>query len=121
MKEFLRLMLIIILMLNFTTLFCQDLGKHRWKDRVIIIQTPDTNNQLYASQKTEFIGAEEELAERKLVIYEQQDPSKPFKIKLIGLDGGTKLVQTEVLKKEELFRVIDAMPMRMQEMREKQK
>ena len=108
-------------MLNFNALFGQDLGKHLWKDRLIIIQAPDLSNPNYKKQCAEFIGAEEGMTERKLVIYEQMNPNNPFKISLIGLDGGIKLVQTEVLKKEELFGVIDAMPMRMQEMKHKAK
>ena len=36
---------------------------------------------------------------------------------LIGLDGGIKLEQTTILKKKELFRIIDSMPMRMEELR----
>jgi len=38
---------------------------------------------------------------------------------LIGLDGGVKLKETEVLKKEDLFSIIDSMPMRLREIRQK--
>ena len=42
-----------------------------------------------------------------------------FKITLVGLDGGIKLEQTEVLKKNEIFKTIDAMPMRKNELKVK--
>ena len=36
---------------------------------------------------------------------------------LIGLDGGVKLEKQEVLSMKELFSIIDAMPMRANELR----
>ena len=42
-----------------------------------------------------------------------------FEVILIGLDGGIKLQQTEVLKKEALFNIVDAMPMRRNELNRK--
>ena len=36
----------------------------------------------------------------------------PFEISLIGLDGGIKLSQNEILTAEKLFGIIDQMPMR---------
>lgn len=41
-----------------------------------------------------------------------------YSIFLIGKDSGVKLKQDEVLEPDELFRVIDRMPMRQREMRE---
>ncbi|MDP5094209.1 MAG: DUF4174 domain-containing protein, partial [Polaribacter sp.] len=41
----------------------------------------------------------------------------PFKVMLIGLDGGIKLAQSTVLSKEKLFAIIDGMPMRKREIR----
>ena len=40
-----------------------------------------------------------------------------FKLVLVGKDGGVKLEQDAVLAPEELFAVIDRMPMRRNEMR----
>ena len=40
-----------------------------------------------------------------------------FRVILIGLDGGEKLEQTEVLSAEKLFNTIDSMPMRQAEIR----
>ena len=46
------------------------------------------------------------------------ESSVPFSIILIGLDGGIKLRQQELLTAKELFRIIDSMPMRKAEMRD---
>mgnify|MGYP000892552319 CR=1 FL=1 len=42
-----------------------------------------------------------------------------FEVILIGLDGGIKLRQTEVLTKEDLFNIVYAMPMRRSELSRK--
>jgi len=45
--------------------------------------------------------------------------SDPFRIVLIGKDGGVKHTTTELLSPADLFSIIDAMPMRQQEMKDK--
>ena len=40
-----------------------------------------------------------------------------FEIILIGLDGRIKRQQTEILTEEDLFKIIDTMPMRKNEMK----
>jgi len=50
---------------------------------------------------------------------EWTDPDSGFEILLIGLDGGVKLRQDEVIDTETLFARIDAMPMRRQELNNK--
>lgn len=45
--------------------------------------------------------------------------SDDFKVILIGLDGGVKLKQTEILSTEKLFTIIDGMPMRKRELNQK--
>ena len=123
------------------TIQAQNLEKHTWENRVLLIQSADPQSESYQSQLSEFEKSIEALAERKLVLYQvvnQQykftDFQKAknsdtwnsldsrdkvfyftddsFKIILIGLDGGVKLEQSEVLKLEELIAIIDAMPMR---------
>ena len=45
------------------------------------------------------------------------DQNNDFEVILIGLDGGIKLRQDQTLLKQDLFRIIDAMPMRRNEIR----
>ena len=46
-------------------------------------------------------------------------PMGEFAVILIGKDGGIKMKRQEKTDLEDIFRLIDAMPMRLQEMRQK--
>lgn len=118
----------------------QDLSKHQWKDRLILI-VAEEKNEKFQQQLTELQKHQQGLNERKLVIYQilpdtystsfkaenwQQSSElynkykaekSDFRVILIGLDGGEKLEQTEVLSAEKLFNTIDSMPMRQAEIR----
>ncbi len=123
----------------------QNLNKHQWKNRVILIIANDLESETYASQTQEFKANNQEFEERKLIIYKvlpnkykidiPEDNSwvrdskfytkynsnaRDFKIILIGLDGAVKLEQHQVLTTKELFSTIDSMPMRSSELRNKQ-
>ena len=49
------------------------------------------------------------------------DPNTGFEIILIGLDGGIKLRQGQILTQQALFNRIDSMPMRSSELRNRTK
>lgn len=123
------------------SLNAQDLSKHQWKDRLVLIITEEENEK-FERQLTELQKHQHGLKERKLLIYqilpekyttgfeEEEDwknsselfqkykaEKSGFRIILIGLDGGEKLDQTEILSIEKLFNTIDSMPMRQAEMR----
>lgn len=124
--------------------FSQDLSDYRWKNRLFVIVTDHIDSQTYLAQMKEFERNETGLTERKLLIFTatplgytlgtKQDSDwqasknlyKQFKRKdntfeviLIGLDGGIKRRKTGLLKLEELFAIIDGMPMRRKEIRNK--
>jgi len=124
--------------------FSQDLSDHRWKNRLIVIVTENTDSQTYLAQMKEFEGNETGLNERKLLVFSatplgyalgtkryskwqaSNDLYKQFKRKdrafeviLIGLDGSIKTRKTGLLKIEELLAIIDGMPMRRQEIKNK--
>jgi hypothetical protein len=46
-------------------------------------------------------------------------PTKTFMLILLGKDGGIKLKRNDRVKLEEIFSLIDSMPMRKDEMRQK--
>ena len=118
----------------------QDLSKHQWKDRLVLI-IAEEKTEKFQQQLTELQKHQQVLKERKLVVYQilpekystgfQEENWKSstelygkykvknsdFRVMLIGLDGGEKLEQTEVLSIEKLFNTIDSMPMRQAEMR----
>lgn len=119
--------------------FGQDLKQYRWVQRVLIVTAKDTH--LLKEQMDSLSKDIKGLQERKLAIY-QVTPNgyakgtritnwtktkdfyqritkrkKDFEVILIGLDGGVKLRQTELLTLEKLFTLIDGMPMRRAEIR----
>jgi hypothetical protein len=113
---------------------------HLWKNRVLLIKTDDIKGKKYTTQLEELLNLEEQLKERKLIVYsinrthfsaldyvtqmresgiistEEKNQlfhmNTHFEVILIGLDGYIKLQQNEVIGAKNLFAIIDAMPMR---------
>ena len=126
-----------------TSLRAQDLDGHRWKDRVLLLITRDLKNPEYIRQTDELQVHPDELAARKLVVYTliekrfaQGLPPGPwkkrrplkigaknnpthFRVVLIGLDGGVKLDEPSHVSVEVLSALIDGMPMRRAELKNK--
>ncbi len=125
-----------------TTLNAQDVSVHRWENRLLILLTEDTEDMLLKKQLEELSNCREGIEDRKLIvyrstkdkfrkgldsegewknssdIYKKYKGNKPgFQVVLIGLDGGIKIDQSEIISCEELFGTIDSMPMRKAEMR----
>ena len=119
----------------------QDLSQHKWEDRILLVFTNDLESKIFKNQMLELGKDEGGMKERKLAVYEvvedryrctsyqrsnevgiwkETDESmfqrftikQPFSVVLIGLDGGVKLKKDEIVTQEELFRIIDSMPMR---------
>ena len=122
----------------------QDLDKYQWKNRIILIITENEGSDVLNRQLQVLKDENKGLKERKLKIfqispgkyrecfprekdwttaeksiYELKKSNTDYEILLIGLDGGVKLRQTEILETEKLFDIIDSMPMRQAEMRRK--
>lgn len=142
--HFLMKLLLIFFMLSSHFSFGQNMEKHLWKNRVLLIYIPDEKSQELDKQFEILEKNSRELLERKIVIYsftkknyklnfedtwkkseEVFSSFKPkkdvFTITLIGLDGGIKLEQNRVLSSEKLFAIIDGMPMRKTEIKNKNK
>jgi len=137
-----NLLLLVAFLFTFNA-YCQDLKEHQWKNRLVLIITKDLTSDIFKRQNETLASKNEELKQRKILIYKiipenyqfeysnkntiQNDKmfrkynkaDSMFKLILIGLDGGIKLEQTEFLSTEELFAVIDGMPMRRSEIRNK--
>jgi hypothetical protein len=143
MKTRVLIIAIVILLISSTTMSAQDLSSHEWKDRLLIILTSDNSKKLYSDQMEILNEDIKGLKERKLVIYSVmpnqykkgiqtekwiqsnllndrfREDKKSFEVILMGLDGGIKLRQSEVLSLEKLYGTIDAMPMRRNEIQNK--
>lgn len=88
-----------------------DLEDHRWKHRVLVIDTPATTAPAYQAQAAALLPAWPGLLERDLHIL-TRDSAPAFRVRLVGKDGGVKLDQTTPVSVSNLFALIDAMPMR---------
>lgn len=136
---------ILILFTVSASMEAQNIRQHEWNNRLLLILSNENSKSLYQEQVDLLKENAEGLEERKMIIYtimpdkykkglfsdswkESTDLNDRFRQKntdfeviLIGLDGGVKLRQTDVLRIEKLFSTIDAMPMRQREMRKNQK
>ena len=145
-----RVVLIIIWGLSFMNLNGQDLQKHTWENRILIVKTSDIQSKKYQEQLKEFENSNEEMIDRKFLLYQVTgndfvmidyknskvnnsgkmsekfinkifNEKENFEVILIGLDGGIKLQQTQILTKKELYKIVDSMAMRSDELRSNRK
>ncbi len=118
----------------------QNLNEYRWKNRVLLVISQNSNSISFEEQMNLLRSNRNDLEERDLVVlailpdeyavglnemipwikgnevflkYSQREV--PFKVILIGLDGGVKISQNEPISIETLKEVIDRMPMRRSE------
>ena len=121
----------------------QDLKSHQWKDRILLLFADSYDYAELLKQIEDLSKKDKDLKERKLEVYQITSSSyvrglekatiirsvtlynrfnrdkKPFKVILIGLDGGVKKKTTSFINATEIFDTIDQMPMRQQELRSK--
>ena len=119
------------------------LDQFQWDNRILVIFAADSTSEFYQRQMNEFSSLGDELLDRDLIlisifddgcatlgnriisdssaadIRKQLSPTaEEYSVFLIGKDGGVKLKQDKFLAPDELFSVIDRMPMRRREMRD---
>jgi hypothetical protein len=123
----------------------QRMKDHSWTNRVLLILSSDPDATVVKSQIKELHENPEGIEDRKLIIYyitnnDTVSSSLPggkiwtvdqevynrhsnslngFYVVWVGLDGTVKLKQSTVLKTKSLFSIIDAMPMRKNELKNK--
>ncbi|WP_424516716.1 DUF4174 domain-containing protein [Psychroserpens sp.] len=145
MNNYIPLLTVIIMtLLSTSSMNAQDLGKHQWKQRLLLVITDNGTNGAFKQQLQELKRQEKGLEDRKLIVYQitptayrtgtadenkwiesttlyrqHKTIRKPFEVILIGLDGEKKMEQYDVLSTTDLFNTIDAMPMRRAETRRK--
>lgn len=132
-----KLIIVIILILPLA-INAQDLKKHKWENRLIIISSPTLQNQQATIQKSYLAAEVEGLKDRKLIIYHITnggytvgfDPKimvrknsevkiSEFQVTLIGLDGRSKYQVTSPQPASHFFKLIDTLPMRKAELKNK--
>lgn len=107
---------LLFILFPYSLISAQDLSQYRWENRILQIETPSIKDPHFQDQSSRLVAVFRGVLERDLVILTKTD-AEHFQITLIGKDGGKKLTRRTVLKTEELFAIIDAMPMRRDEMR----
>jgi hypothetical protein len=116
------------------------LGQHTWRDRPLLVFPPGGKTADYLAQARALAGARAGLEERQVVVYhifadgglapggtplpqaqavalrqQFRVAAGEFCAVLIGKDGGEKLRAPAPITADQLFAVIDAMPMRQAE------
>lgn len=121
-----------------------DLNDYRWKNRLLLLFAPSSDVNEFKGQKRELQSQWEGVLDRDLIIMEiflkgdsrlmndqlsqesgeqlrrqfRVEPDR-FEVILIGKDGTVKLRNSGQVPVSDLFGLIDAMPMRQDEMRRK--
>lgn len=120
----------------------QSISDLQWKNRLIVVITDSANSKELHEQLEIFKNDMDGFIDRKLKLIHalpdkqrfvlpeisewqvsnfyrnnKKDKSADLEVILIGLDGGVKLRQYEVVEAKEIFDLIDSMPMRQSEIR----
>jgi hypothetical protein len=123
-----------------------DLNAYQWKNRLLLLFASSEEDQDYLTLKKEIDRQATEVKDRDLLVFYVLErgesrlgherlnphqalflkrhlsvPSGRFTIILIGKDGGEKIRQESPVDLKEILAIIDAMPMRQQEMKKKSK
>ena len=128
-----RVIPIVAAMLAGSAAFADTLGLYRDKSRVIVASAPSADDPALQRQRAIFAAMGRHARSRDLVLVEAVGDGAEaqalrtafgidahnFTAVLVGKDGGAKLRATHPLDAAALFPVIDAMPMRRQERRER--
>ena len=121
-----------------------DLTKFQWKNRLLFLFADAANDPLFKNLQSQIVAQKAEVEDRDLIVFEvpakgparmgttpldrqQADsirnqfdiPSNAFCLILVGKDGGIKLKREDHVDLSAVFGLIDSMPMRQNEMRQK--
>lgn len=109
----------------------------RWKNRILIVSADEKSAAMLQTQIEKFKSEKADFADRKLLVFTLNEtsgktpdrknldknsinairksydiPQLGFHLVLVGLDGGAKQSWTKPVLPTEIYRLIDAMPMR---------
>lgn len=84
--------------------------KYKWKNRLIVLLTPNYTNDKYKKSKEEYEKNIKEFHKRYTKLITKRNKDFEFKILLIGYDGTLKKTYKQ-FKSEKIIKEIDLMPM----------
>ncbi len=110
-----------------------DLDSLQWNSRVILLFAPGENDPQLQNQEHRLEAEQKALDERDIKVFALTGTSgevrtlrdrfhvadSRFVLLLVGKDGGEKLRKEHTIASEEIFQIIDRMPMRRDEMNRK--
>lgn len=121
-----------------------DLSVFQWKNRLLFLFASNRSHPMFDALHQSLAARQSEVAERDLVIFEILESAASsmndeaidsetahrlrekfgihraeFTVILIGKDGGIKLIQKKQTQLDDIFALIDSMPMRREEMRQR--
>ena len=121
-----------------------DLTQFQWKNRLLFIFAEDASDPSFKKLQGQITAQKAEVDDRNLIVFEvpaqgsarmntipldRKDAdsirnhfaisSDTFSLILVGKDGGIKLKRSDQVDLTEVFELIDSMPMRQREMRQK--
>jgi hypothetical protein len=93
-----------------------DLEPYRGRQRVLVLSAPTADDSRLAAMRRELREKACAAGERDLVVLEELGGAG-FVVRLVGKDGGEKLRREAPVPVDEIFALIDTMPMRREELR----
>ena len=121
-----------------------DLNQYTWKNRLLFVFAPTREEPSFEAIHDSLMEQQEAVVDRDLVVFELLEsesstrdgesldpasarqlrerfgvPAGEFSVVLVGKDGGVKLDRQDPISLDEIFSLIDSMPMRQHEMRRK--
>ncbi len=119
----------IVLLLPIMNAPADPITPYRWKKRLVVLLAPRADDGRATAQQAAYDGAKGEYDERDLTFLREVGegplhrrfgvPPGDFRVLLIGKDGHTALERSNPVANDDLFRLIDSMPMRRDEVRRK--
>lgn len=140
--RFIGIFIFFTLLIHPLSSFGQDLDTYQWKNRVLLLKDTDLNSDWLSAQLKRLQLNQKELDDRDLLLFLLNDNSvydanqsltelqsvviikkynlSDFKgLVLIGKDGGIKLKEKFIVNPSTIFELIDEMPMRISELKDK--
>lgn len=130
MRNIFQLLLRIAILVFAGEALSEPLKQYQWKSRILLLNVSSMESA--SEQEKLFRKSNHENKDRDLILLKVDKGHKSlwskykfqnevFRLVLIGKDGGVKREYSNVTPMKEIYQVIDAMPMRQQEMKESQK
>lgn len=86
------------------------MDKYKWKNRLLLIETPNYQNNKYKTSKEIFQENIKEFHKRYVKFFVKINKDAPFKIHLVGFDGKIKHSASSI-NVNKILKLIDSMPM----------